>query len=291
MNPRSRTLIIIAALTAAMAARCQEDRLPPLSENATNVENAVSAYILRHGADASFTAKPKARGKAARLEFEAIDQDSVKALSPGVFAALVRLRETGSRKLRRAEFIVDLGGDRRRVASVHWLGPDERIDYAAAARRAAAAALPRAPDAERAARKGPRQRTAGSLPNLVLTALDEKTIPLAACPTKKCLVVVLSPGNSRCRNAAKNIKIFRDYLNARGIATKIVVGKDSLGAVRGFAAEFGGDTLLDPGGAVPADGLPHFYAIYDDGGIIKESASAYEGPVDVAKWAGELGLP
>ncbi|MCX5795642.1 MAG: hypothetical protein NTY77_09130 [Elusimicrobia bacterium] len=291
MKLRPRALILIAAMTAAIAARCQEESLPPLSENASNVENVVSAHILRHGADRDWMENPGRRGKATRLEFEAIDQSSVKALSPGVFVALVRLREAGSRKPRRAEFIVDLGGDRRRVTSVHWLGLDERIDYAAAAKRAASAAQPLVAAVKSSPHKGPRQRTTGSLPNLVLNALNEKTVPLAACPTKKCLVVVLSPGNSRCHSAAKNIKTLRDYLNSRGVATKIVVGKDSLGAVRGFAAEFGDDTLLDPGGTVPAEGLPHFYAIYDDGGIIEENARAYEGPVDIAKWARELGLP
>lgn len=291
MNLRSRTLILIAALTAAMAARSQEDGLPPISENATNVENAVSAYILKHDADGSWAATPRTRGKAARLELEAIDQGSVRAISPGVFAALVRLRETGSRKLRRAEFIVDVRGDQRRVTSVHWLGPKERIDYAAAAGRAAAAAQRRATAAGRSARKGPRKDTSGSLPNLELASLDGRTVPLTACPTEKCLVVVLSPSSSHCRKAAANIRALRNHLKKRGVETKIVVGKDALAALREFAGEFGDDTLLDPQGTVPAAGLPHFYTTYDDGGIIRENARAYEDAVDVARWAEELGLP
>ena len=103
--------------------------------------------------------------------------------------------------------------------------------------------------------------------------------------------MVLAPWCPHCHNAAANIKALRDYLKEQGDATRIVVGKDSPAAVRQFAAEFGDDTLLDPEGAVPANGVPHFYAIYDGGGIIKEQGGAYEGAVDIAKWAGELGLP
>jgi hypothetical protein len=142
-----------------------------------------------------------------------------------------------------------------------------------------------------AASKGPRQATTGSLPAVTLTALGGGTVTLTPCPTEKCLVVVLAPWCPHCHGAAANIRALRDYLQTQDVATRIVVGRDAPAAVRAFAAEFGEGALLDPGGSVPANGVPYFYTIYEDGGIIKEKGGAYEGAVSLAWWAGELGLP
>jgi hypothetical protein len=286
-----RPAALAVALALAAPVWCRAEAGPSLSEVATNVETVVTTYILHHSAAGFWPVKPKGRGQPVRLRFDEIDKGSIEALSPGVYVSLVRVREAGSRKPRQAEFIVDLGGNDWRVASVHWLGPEERIDYRAAAKRAASAAPPRAPAAKHAAPKGPRKDTTGSLPDVGLTTLGGEKVLLTACPTEKCLVVVLSPWCPHCHNAAANIKALRGYIKEQGDATKIVVGKDSPAAVRQFAEEFGDDTLLDPEGAVPANGVPHFYAIYDGGGIIKEQGGAYEGAVDPTKWAGELGLP
>jgi len=211
VTAKVRAGILAAGLAAGAVTGSLGNEAPSLSEIATNVETVVTTYILHHSVAGFWPARPKGRGQPVRLRFDEIDKRSIEALSPGVYVTLVRLREAASRKPRQAEFIVDLGGNDWRVASVHWLGPDERIDYRAAAKRAASAAPPRAA-AKRAAQKGPRGPTIGSLSDVGLTTLGGEKVLLSACPTEKCLVVVLSPWCPHCHNAAANIKALRNYL-------------------------------------------------------------------------------
>jgi hypothetical protein len=286
MAPPISRLALAAALAATASGWCAAQDAPSLSDVAINLETVVANHIRKHSKDGVWSVKPGAKGKTLRLRFAHIDRGSIDSVSPGAYAALVRLREDGSRRLRQAEFIVDLGGSDWRVASVHWLGPDERIDYGAAAKRAAAAVPPRVSKAQ-----APRRQTRGSLPEVALTSLGGQAVLLTSCPAEKCLVAVLSPWCPHCRNAAANVISLRDYLKERGAATRVVIGGDSLPALRRFAAGFGDDALLDPGGEVPARGVPHFYTIYDGGGIIRESSGAPAGTVDPARWAEEMGLP
>jgi hypothetical protein len=291
MSPVNAAAFLSAILALPAPAWSQAEDQPSLSETATNLETAITTYIFKHNADGKWGAKPKAGGKAVRLEFLEVDKGSIEALSPGVFVSLVRLREIRRRKPRQAEFIVDLGGGDWRVISMRWLGPDERIDYRAAAQRAASAAPPRAASTRRAARKGPKPETSGSLPAVGLTTLGGSKVLLTSCPTEKCLVAVLAPWCPHCHNSVANIKALRDYLKGLGAATRVVVTADSSGPIREFAEEFGDDTLLDPARALTVPGFPCYMVTDDEGGIIKQTSLDLEGSVDLARTAEALGLP
>ena len=165
----------------------------------------------------------------------------------------------------------------------------ERKDSGAATPPAVSTALAAPPPP--AERPAPRQPTAWSLPGITLPTLGGAPGVLNSCPTPKCLVVVLAPWCTHCHNAAANIRALRDYLNTRGDATRIVIGKGPMDSVQGFAQDFGNDTVLDPAGVVPARGVPYFYTIYDQGGVVSEQVGAPEGPADVAQWAAQMSLP
>lgn len=93
---------------------------------------------------------------------------------------------------------------------------------------------------------------------------------LDACPTPKCLTVYVAPWCGVCRSSTGMLAAFRDYLQARGVETRLVVGRGEPEAVREYAREFGPDTLLDAEGRVPlSGGVPNFISSTSDGTVLK----------------------
>lgn len=91
---------------------------------------------------------------------------------------------------------------------------------------------------------------------------------LAQCPTDKCLTVLVAPWCGVCHRAAPDIVRLRRYLDAAGVASRVVVGLSDAGPIREFAAEFGADTLLDAGGVLTARGVPLFLTSDRTGKVI-----------------------
>lgn len=58
------------------------------------------------------------------------------------------------------------------------------------------------------------------------------------------------------------------------LPVRVIVGKDEDDKVREYAAELGPDTLLDPGGNMANNGVPHFYTSKDGGGVVADAAGA-----------------
>ena len=113
--------------------------------------------------------------------------------------------------------------------------------------------------------------SAGSFGGVELASLSGAAARrLDACPTPKCLTVYVAPWCGVCRSSTGMLAAFRDYLRARGVETRLVVGRGEPEAVRKYAEEFGPDTLLDPEGRVPlSGGVPNFIASSADGTILK----------------------
>src|SRR5207244_1518320 len=105
----------------------------------------------------------------------------------------------------------------------------------------------------------------------VLPTLDGKgTVSLASCPGAKCLTVYVAPWCGVCRASSGLILALGEYLKARGIETRVVVGKDRLDAVREYARTFGPKTLLDPDGGVGLrGGVPQFIVTDPAGKVLK----------------------
>jgi hypothetical protein len=110
---------------------------------------------------------------------------------------------------------------------------------------------------------------------------------LAACPTDKCLTVLVAPWCTVCHQAAPNIVILRRYLDKVGVASRVVVGaSDDLGQIKKFAAEFGPDALLDDGGALHSRGVPTFL-VTDRKGKVLKSVNGFPnapGPAELARY-------
>lgn len=97
---------------------------------------------------------------------------------------------------------------------------------------------------------------------------------LAACPTSKCLTVVVAPWCPYCRSSTPLIQAFRRRLAGRGVASRVVVGQDSPQAVEAYAREFGPDVFLDVEGRVRVSGVPHFIVSDAAGRVLKSVAGA-----------------
>ncbi|MBI5208863.1 MAG: TlpA family protein disulfide reductase [Elusimicrobia bacterium] len=113
---------------------------------------------------------------------------------------------------------------------------------------------------------------------------------LAACPTAKCLTVYVAPWCGYCRRATPIIVELQRRLPKDAATLRVVVGMDSMEAVRQYAREFGPDTLLDPEGSFRMNGVPQFLVSDASGRLVKK----VPGMPDVesaAEMAELLGLP
>lgn len=140
----------------------------------------------------------------------------------------------------------------------------------------------------------PGGKPAAALPSEPLPTLSTgKTVSLASCPTAKCLTVVVAPWCGYCRSATPHVLALREYLNTRGVTTRVVVGMDKMQNVKDYALEFGPDTLIDPAGQVTANGVPHFFVTDAAGAVLKEVAGVPAGLDDLGPrdFASFFGLP
>jgi len=122
-----------------------------------------------------------------------------------------------------------------------------------------------------------RQRGANLLP--ARSGFGEMSLPtvgggeaasLSSCPTARCLTVYLAPWCGVCRASTDLVKALRPWLAERGIATRIVIGRDRPAEVRDYASSFGPDTLMDPEGTVPLKGgVPQFLVSNGEGAILR----------------------
>jgi hypothetical protein len=112
---------------------------------------------------------------------------------------------------------------------------------------------------------------ARELPDARLTTLAGIQGPtLSSCPTSKCLTVLVAPWCSVCHQAAPLIVSLRRLLDRRGVSSRVVVGaSDDLVEIKSFAAQFGADALLDPGGVLSSRGVPLFLVTDDRGHILR----------------------
>lgn len=141
-----------------------------------------------------------------------------------------------------------------------------------------------------AACSGRDSSVAGRLPDVRLPTLGGPAgQSLAECPTDKCLTVVVAPWCGVCHRAAPDIVRLRGFLDASGVASRVVVGLDRIDPLREFAAEFGSDALLDAGGAMTPRGVPIFL-ISDRTGKVLRVVNGFPRTDSAAALAGALGL-
>lgn len=138
-----------------------------------------------------------------------------------------------------------------------------------------------------------------SLAGVVLSTLDGKTTrDMGACSSPKCLTMYVAPWCGICRRSTGVIRALRDHLNAKGVETRVVVGRDKPGEVRAYALEFGGGTFIDSPGNFPLKGgVPNFVVSDAEGKVLKISPGVpgfYEPPYEtellnkLAGWMGAL---
>ena len=112
--------------------------------------------------------------------------------------------------------------------------------------------------------------SASKLPDVRLATLAGPLGPsLATCSTERCLTVVVAPWCGVCHSATPDIVRLRRFLDKAGVGSRVVVGLAELEPIKGMAALFGSDTLLDPDGAVIARGVPMFIVTNRAGEIVK----------------------
>lgn len=130
------------------------------------------------------------------------------------------------------------------------------------------------------------------LPDARLQTLGGATGPsLAACPTAKCLTVLVAPWCGVCHQVSGDVIRLRRHLDAQGISSRVVVGLASLEDIKPFAERFGPDALLDPDGAFTARGVPLFVTTDRDGKVLKTVAGFPRGSGTLADLAAHFALP
>jgi len=110
---------------------------------------------------------------------------------------------------------------------------------------------------------------------------------LASCPTDKCLTVLVAPWCGVCHGAVPEIVAFRRWLDARGVASRVIVGaSDDLPAIKDFAKEFGADALLDPEQTVGSRSVPLFLVSDREGKVLKAVGGLPRagGPEELARY-------
>lgn len=116
-------------------------------------------------------------------------------------------------------------------------------------------------------------------------------VAAAPKPNGKCLTVYVAPWCPHCREATSTIVELRAWLAARGVRTRVIVGKDSAEAVEDYARAFGDGAETDPEGAqLPAAGVPNFQVTAANGSVLAEMAGVAPG-TPPAELAAELKLP
>lgn len=110
-----------------------------------------------------------------------------------------------------------------------------------------------------------------SLAGLILPAVSGAVAQdVGTCSTPKCLTVYVSPWCSICRASTPLLKNLLPWLDERGVAARIVVGRDKEDAIRAYAAEFGPNTLMDLSAEFPLQGgVPSFVVSDGAGKILK----------------------
>ena len=105
---------------------------------------------------------------------------------------------------------------------------------------------------------------------VMLATVDGKMEDAAKCSVEKCLTVYVSPWCRVCQASTAYINELRSYLAARGIDTRIIVGRGKPGNVRAYAPAFGPKTLLDAAGKFPIQGgVPNFIVTNRSGEVLK----------------------
>lgn len=130
------------------------------------------------------------------------------------------------------------------------------------------------------------------LPDVRLSTLGGPLGPsLATCATEKCLTVVVAPWCGVCHRVTPDIVRLRRFLDKAGVGSRVVVGLAELEELKGMAALFGSDALLDPGGAVAARGVPLFLVTDRGGAVVKRVSGFPRGASTPEELAAFFGLP
>jgi hypothetical protein len=133
---------------------------------------------------------------------------------------------------------------------------------------------------------------AAKLPDVRLPTLAGPLGPsLATCLTDKCLTVLVAPWCGICHRVTPDIVRLRGYLAKAGVESRVVVGLAELEPIKGMAALFGSDTLLDERGAVAARGVPMFVVTNRSGDVLKRVNGFPGGLSSSQEIAAYFGLP
>lgn len=112
--------------------------------------------------------------------------------------------------------------------------------------------------------------SAAKLPDVRLPTLAGPQGPsLASCASDKCLTVLVAPWCGICHQVAPDIVALRRLLDKAGVGSRVVVGLAEAEPIKEFAAEFGPDAMLDPGGVMRARGVPLFLVTDRSGNVLK----------------------
>jgi hypothetical protein len=226
-----------------------------------NFDTVVRSYAAqRSGDDGVWELKQRGTGKPLRLRYEKAERDTVASAGGGRWRGLADFVAADGKNRYFAEVVVTTGGELWNVSSLSWKTADEAVKLRLAGLHRARSAAARKP--------GP----LGTLPDVALSDARGRETYLPDCAAAKCLTVVVAPWCPYCHQGTGMIKSMREKLEARGVPTRVVVGKDEDDKVRGYGREFGVDSLLDPGDRFGQKGVPHFYVSTDGGGIVAEQS-------------------
>ncbi|MEM9303361.1 MAG: TlpA disulfide reductase family protein [Pseudomonadota bacterium] len=127
------------------------------------------------------------------------------------------------------------------------------------------------------------------LPSRVLAVAGSKDTIMkvgqvgGACPSQRCLTIYVAPWCPSCRAMEPTINALGHQLEAEGMTVRLVVGSDTMSAVREYARKFDRRVLLDPDGAYFNEsglrGVPYFAVTDADGRILE---ARYGGRTTVA---------
>ncbi|MDP3544354.1 MAG: hypothetical protein Q8T11_17965 [Elusimicrobiota bacterium] len=133
---------------------------------------------------------------------------------------------------------------------------------------------------------------AAGLPDVRLPTLGGPLGPsLASCATEKCLTVLVAPWCGVCHQVTPDIVRLRRFLDKAGVSSRVVVGLDELEALKGMAALYGSDAMLDASGAMKARGVPLFIVSNRAGEVVKRVNGFPRGASSPDELAAYFGLP